>query len=84
MDYGLQLYSVRDMTDKDLDGTLKKVAEIGYRYVEFAGFFGHSAEQVKACREAGILVNVWTVNGLEDGKRLAEYGVDFITSNILE
>ena len=43
-----------------------------------------SAEQVRACHDAGILVNVWTVNGLEDGKRLAEYGVDFITSNILE
>ena len=42
MDYGLQLYSVRDVTDTDLEGTLKKVAEIGYRYVEFAGFFGHN------------------------------------------
>ena len=31
MDYGLQLYSVRDVTGTDLEGTLKKVAEIGYR-----------------------------------------------------
>ena len=45
---------------------------------------GINAEQVKACHEAGILVNVWTVNDPEDGKRLAQYGVDFITSNILE
>ena len=48
MEYGLQLYSVRDFTQKDLAYTLKKVAEIGYKYVEFAGFFGHSAEEVKA------------------------------------
>ena len=43
-----------------------------------------SAEQVRACHEAGIQVNVWTVNEAADAKRLAGYGVDFITSNILE
>ncbi len=46
--YGLQLFSVRDVTDKDLAGTIEKVAEMGYKYVEFAGFFGHSAEDIKA------------------------------------
>ena len=48
MEYGLQLYSVRDFTGENLAETLKKVAEIGYKSVEFAGFFGHSAEEVKA------------------------------------
>lgn len=47
MEYGLQLYSVRDITASDLEGTLKQVAELGYKFVEFAGFFGHSAETVK-------------------------------------
>ena len=47
MDYGIQMYSVRDITEKDLKGALKRIAEIGYRYVEFAGFFGNSAEEVK-------------------------------------
>ncbi len=47
-EYGLQLYSVRDITKNDLDGALKKVAALGYTYVEFAGFFGHSADEVKA------------------------------------
>ena len=45
--YGLQLYSVRDTMELDFEGTLKKVAEMGYSYVEFAGFFGYTAEQVK-------------------------------------
>ena len=44
IEYGLQLFSVRDITDKDLEGALKAVAEMGYKYVEYAGFFGHSAE----------------------------------------
>ena len=58
MEYGLQLYSVRDFTQKDLAYTLKKVAEIGYKYVEFAGFFGHSAEEVKAMlNEYGLVVS---------------------------
>ena len=66
MDYGLQLYSVRDVTDKDLDGTLKKVAQIGYRYVEFAGFFGHSAEQVKAMLDNYGLIVSGTHSGFDD------------------
>ena len=36
---GLQLYTVRDEAKKDFLGTLEKVATIGYRAVEFAGFF---------------------------------------------
>ena len=48
MKYGLQMYSVRDAAEKDLLGTLEKVAALGYHYAEFAGFFGHSAEAVRA------------------------------------
>lgn len=48
MNFGLQLYSIRDITPKDLDAALAKVAEMGYAYVEFAGFFGHTAEAVAA------------------------------------
>ncbi len=46
MQYGLQMYSVRDITKDDLAGAVKKVAEIGYKLIEFAGFFGNSAEDV--------------------------------------
>lgn len=45
---GLQLYSVRDKMEADMEATLKKVKEIGYDYVEFAGYFGKSAEEVKS------------------------------------
>ncbi|MBR0462820.1 MAG: sugar phosphate isomerase/epimerase [Clostridia bacterium] len=48
MEYGIQLFSVRDMTEKDLDGALRQISELGYSSVEFAGFFGHSAKDVKA------------------------------------
>ncbi|MGN1020721.1 MAG: glycerophosphodiester phosphodiesterase family protein [Aristaeellaceae bacterium] len=39
---------------------------------------------VRRVHEAGRLVNVWTVNGLDDARRLAGWGVDYITSNVIE
>ena len=55
--YGLQLYSVRDAMAEDFEGTLKKVADMGYTYVEFAGFFDHTAEEVKALLDKyGLIV----------------------------
>lgn len=43
----LQLYSVRTEMARDFEGTLKKVAGIGYKGVEFAGFGGIPAERMK-------------------------------------
>jgi sugar phosphate isomerase/epimerase len=45
---GLQLYTVRDRMKQDFNGTLSKVASIGYREVEFAGYYGHSPKDVRA------------------------------------
>ena len=44
---GVQLYSLRDMMEKDVEATLKAVSEIGYKYVEFAGYFGKTAEEMR-------------------------------------
>ena len=41
-------------------------------------------EQIEACHEAGLTVNCWTVDEIIDGERFAEWGIDYITSNILE
>jgi sugar phosphate isomerase/epimerase len=52
---GLQLYTVRDLMKDDFDGTIAKVAKIGYKEVEFAGYFGHTGEQVRAvCAKNGL------------------------------
>ena len=39
----LQLYTMRNDMKRDFDGTLAKVAAIGYREVEFAGYYDHYA-----------------------------------------
>ena len=44
---GYQVYSARDDAQKDLFGTLKALKEMGYDGVEFAGFYGHSAQEVR-------------------------------------
>ena len=52
----LQLYSVRDDLEKDFEGTLKKVKELGYDGVEFAGLYGKSPAEVKAlCEKYGLV-----------------------------
>lgn len=55
--YGIQMYSLRDITQSDLRGALRAVAEMGYKYVEFAGFFGNSAADVRSwLDELGLTV----------------------------
>jgi len=49
---GIQLYSVREDMEKDTAGTLKKLAAMGYKYVEAAGyadrkFYGYSIPDFK-------------------------------------
>jgi sugar phosphate isomerase/epimerase len=44
---GLELYSVREQCKTDLPGTLAAVAKIGYRGVEFAGYHGRSAKELR-------------------------------------
>lgn len=64
--YGLQLYSVRDITNRDLGNALMQVASLGYSSVEFAGFFGHDACEVKAMLENSGLKISGTHSSLDD------------------
>ncbi len=44
---GIQLYSLRDYAAEDFAATLKKVAAIGYKYVEPAGFWDMRPSELK-------------------------------------
>jgi sugar phosphate isomerase/epimerase len=44
---GLQLYTVRDLMEADVARTLEKVAAVGYREVEFAGYFGETPARLR-------------------------------------
>ena len=45
---GLQLYTVRDMMKANVEDTLAKVAGIGYKEVEFAGYFDRAPAALRA------------------------------------
>jgi sugar phosphate isomerase/epimerase len=71
---GAQLYSVRQQCAKDLPGTLAVIARIGYRGVEFAGYHGRSAQELRALLDDLGLVACGTHTPYETvlGERLAE------------
>jgi len=48
---GIQLYGVRGSMAADFEGTIKAISEMGYEYVEFAGYHGRSSEEIKAILE---------------------------------
>jgi sugar phosphate isomerase/epimerase len=55
---GLQLYTVRSNLEREFDQTLERVAGMGYREVEFVGYFGRSPQQVRAALKANGLVGI--------------------------
>jgi sugar phosphate isomerase/epimerase len=54
---GLQLYTVRDLMKQDFDGTIAQVAEIGYKEVEFAGYFDKSPKEARAALDKNGLTS---------------------------
>lgn len=63
--YGLQMYSLRDITKDSMRMALEKIAEMGYKYVEFAGFFDYLPEQIKLWLDEFNLVCSGTHTGID-------------------
>jgi sugar phosphate isomerase/epimerase len=61
---GIQLYTVRSLTAKDLDGTLEQIAGIGYKEVEFAGYFNRTPAQIRSLLAANHLTSPSTHIGI--------------------
>ncbi|MEO7359257.1 MAG: sugar phosphate isomerase/epimerase [Gemmatimonadaceae bacterium] len=62
---GVQLYTVADQLRTDFDGTMEKVAQIGYKQVEFAGYNNKTPEQVRALLDRLKLKSPSTHIGLD-------------------
>ena len=63
---GLELYTVRDAMEKNVERTLARVAQIGYKEVEFAGYFERTPAQVRHALKANGLAAPSTHIGLGD------------------
>lgn len=55
---GYQIYSAREEAEKDLAAVCAKLKEFGYDGVEFAGFYGYTAEQINDILKANGLAAV--------------------------
>lgn len=51
----LQLFSVRDQCQRNLPGALDAIRAFGYEGVEFAGFYGRQAAEIRAWLDASSL-----------------------------
>ena len=71
-------FLISEYTDWLLETLRKEKLDLDIKYVAL------TKERVDALHAAGIEVNCWTVDTLEDAQRMTEYGVDYITSNIVE
>lgn len=49
---GLQLYTLRRELSEDFEGTLAKVSELGYKEMEFAGYYNRSAGEIRRILDA--------------------------------
>ncbi len=54
---GLQLYTLRTEMSQDFAGTLARVAGLGFKEMEFAGYMGNSANQVRGMLDANGLTS---------------------------
>jgi sugar phosphate isomerase/epimerase len=72
----LQLYTVRDDLSRDFAGTIQKIAEIGYRYVELAGYHNNSVAEVKRFFDANGLTAMAGHTGFDLVKNSTSQVVD--------
>ena len=62
---GIQLYTVRTAMQRDMAGTFRRLAQIGYREVEFAGYFDRRPAQIRADLQSAGLTAVSTHGGID-------------------
>ena len=74
--------TVQFLFNKFTDEIMEKVK--AQRFDVDVAYRALTEERVRELHEAGIKINCWTVNTVEEGERLAAWGVDYITTNILE
>lgn len=58
MGIALQLFTLRNEMEKDFTGTLRRVAEMGYEGVEFAGYGGLPADELRSLLDELNLIAV--------------------------
>ena len=72
------MYLFWKINDEELERLSRDKIDVDVWCVEL------TKEQIDKAHAKGLKVNCWTVDDPERAKELASWGIDFITSNILE
>lgn len=75
---GIQLYGVKNTMKEDFEGTLAAIKEMGYEYVEFAGYYDKSAEEIKEILDRLGLKCVSVHQGLDFFNEEPKKAVDYL------
>jgi sugar phosphate isomerase/epimerase len=63
---GIQMWTVKSEAEKDLEGTLRKLYALGFREIEFAGYYGKTAAEIGNLLKIIGLTPVSTHAGADD------------------
>ena len=75
--------TVQYLVEHDIDDAL--IQELSDRDMGIdAAEYRLTEEIIRKCREKGVVTNTWTVDDPDRARELISWGIDFITSNILE
>lgn len=77
---GIQLYTLRDDLAKDFRGTLTRVAKLGYEGVEFAGYGGIPADEMKELLQSLGLKAIGSHVGLNSLRNNLEQEIDYLNT----
>jgi len=77
-DNDVQWLTSYDVTDEQIENLLENRLNLDINYKNL------TKEKIDILHSRGIKVNCWTCDDKDIAEELANYGVDFITSNILE
>lgn len=77
---GLQLYSIKEISENNFIGAIKLTADCGYDGIEFAGYFDTPAKELKKVLEGNGIVACGTHTGFEalenDFNKTVEYNLE--------
>ena len=80
---GIQLYTIRDLVSKDLEGTLKTLSKIGYRSVEAAGYHDRKFYGLTP-REYKKLVESYGIKPMSTHSKFSLANADIVIEDTLE
>jgi sugar phosphate isomerase/epimerase len=75
---GIQLYTVRGETARDLMGTLKTLSAIGFREVEMAGYYDKGAKELRKILTDLSLEPTSSHRGLTDVLKATQKEIDYV------